>query len=124
MANNGIDEFGCFTLMAGLRENTSLRNLVLDGNPLGVQGGRILIKVATLLGHRLTMSAMNCDFNIHNSNFVFNINGKVLLWQQFHLLLTILVFLNVFLFVLFCACVSLTVAFIAIMLCVSCRALW
>jgi hypothetical protein len=37
VANNGIDEFGCFTLMAGVRENASLRNLVLDGNPLGVQ---------------------------------------------------------------------------------------
>lgn len=37
MANNAIDEFGCFTLMAGLRENQSLRNIVLDGNPLGVQ---------------------------------------------------------------------------------------
>lgn len=49
---------------------------MLDGNPLGVQGGRILIKVATELGIRLTMSAKNCDFNIHNSNFVFNINGK------------------------------------------------
>ena len=75
VANNGIDEFGCFTLMAGLRENLSLRNIVLDGNPLGVQGGRILIKVATALGNRLTISAMNCDFNIHNSNFKFNING-------------------------------------------------
>ena len=37
VANNAIDEFGCFTLMAGLRENKSLRNIVLDGNPLGVQ---------------------------------------------------------------------------------------
>ena len=37
VGNNGIDEFGCFTLMVGLRENKSLRNLVLDGNPLGVQ---------------------------------------------------------------------------------------
>jgi hypothetical protein len=56
-----------------------VRNIVLDGNPLGVQGGRILIKVATALGHRLQMSAKNCDFSIHNSNFVFNINGEALL---------------------------------------------
>jgi hypothetical protein len=56
-----------------------VRNIVLDGNPLGVQGGRILIKVATALGHRLQMSAKNCDFSIHNSNFVFNINGELLL---------------------------------------------
>lgn len=75
VANNGIDEFGCFTLLAGMRENASLRNVILDGNPLGVQGGRILIKVATALGHRLQLSAKNCDFSIHNSNFVFNING-------------------------------------------------
>jgi hypothetical protein len=40
-----------------------------------LQGGRILIKVATALGNRLSMSAKNCDFSIHNSNFVFNING-------------------------------------------------
>jgi hypothetical protein len=29
VANNGIDEFGCFTLLAGLRENTSVSVLVL-----------------------------------------------------------------------------------------------
>jgi hypothetical protein len=37
VANNGIDEFGCFTLMSGIRENSSVVKLVLDGNPLGVQ---------------------------------------------------------------------------------------
>jgi hypothetical protein len=47
VANNGIDEFGCFTLLAGLRENTSLRNIVLDGNPLGVQV-RVLAVLAVL----------------------------------------------------------------------------
>lgn len=35
-----------------------------------------MIKVATALGNRLSMSAKNCDFNIHNSNFKFNINGR------------------------------------------------
>jgi hypothetical protein len=29
VANNGIDEFGCFTLLAGLRENTSVSVPVL-----------------------------------------------------------------------------------------------
>lgn len=45
MGNNGIDEFGCFTLMVGLRENKSLRNLVLDGNPLGVQVSWVLVLI-------------------------------------------------------------------------------
>jgi hypothetical protein len=31
VANNGIDEFGCFTLLAGLRENTSVSVPVLCG---------------------------------------------------------------------------------------------
>lgn len=45
VANNAIDEFGCFTLMAGLRENKSLRNIVLDGNPLGVQVRKVYVSV-------------------------------------------------------------------------------
>jgi hypothetical protein len=53
------------------------------------QGGRILIKVATALGNKLSISAKNCDFSIHNSNFVFNINGTQ---QQHHLILSLCCF--------------------------------
>lgn len=38
-----------------------------------------MIKVATALGNKLAISAKNCDFGIHNSNFLFNINGKALI---------------------------------------------
>lgn len=43
LANNGIDEIGCVALMAAyLRENGTLKNLNLDGNPLGEEVGRVL----------------------------------------------------------------------------------
>jgi hypothetical protein len=64
VGNNGIDAIGCFTLLVGLRENSSLRELSLDGNPIGEQGARILMKLVACEGHRLKISSKNCDFNV------------------------------------------------------------
>lgn len=76
IANNGIDAIGCFTLFVGLRENDGLSELILDGNPIGEQGARVMMKVATEQGDRLQISAKNCDFNILSSDVKFRLNGK------------------------------------------------
>jgi Ran GTPase-activating protein (RanGAP) involved in mRNA processing and transport len=73
IANNGIDTIGCFTLFVGLRENKSLSEINIDGNPIGEQGARILMKTVAYEGHRLKISANNCDFNIKSSNSKFNL---------------------------------------------------
>lgn len=75
LANNSIDAIGCFTLCVGARENTSLEFMNLDGNPLGEQGGRILMKLAASDGHRLSISAVKCDFLIRSETKL-KINGK------------------------------------------------
>jgi hypothetical protein len=76
VANNGIDTIGCFTLLVGIRENSSLRELNIDGNPIGQQGARILMKTAAYEGYRLKISAKNCDINIKGSDVKFNLECK------------------------------------------------
>jgi hypothetical protein len=71
-----------------------------------MQGGRILIKVATSLGNRLTFSAKNCDFNIHNSHFKFNLIGMCL-FSGAILLFVILIALFITFFSIGVYCVAL-----------------
>lgn len=77
LANNGIDAIGSFTLFVGLRQNKSVSSLIVDGNPIGEQGARMLMKVAANDGQRLEISAKNCDFAVKNGDVKFNIDGKV-----------------------------------------------
>lgn len=76
LANNGIDAIGTFTLLVGLRENQSVRRLVIDGNPIGEQGARMLMKLAASDGHRLDVSAKNCDFAIQCNDIKFRVDCK------------------------------------------------
>lgn len=75
LANNGIDAVGAFTILVGSRENPTLSSLNLDGNPVGEEGGRMLVKVAASDGHRLDISAANCDFTISTANLKFKAGG-------------------------------------------------
>lgn len=43
----------------------TLKSLILDGNPVGEEGGRIIVKLAAAEGHRLDISSENCDFTIN-----------------------------------------------------------
>lgn len=69
LGNNNIDVFGCFTIFVGMRENKSLRQIIMDGNPIGDQGARMLMRLAASEGHRLVISTLNCDFSISNKKF-------------------------------------------------------
>lgn len=74
LSNNSIDAVGCFTLVVGVRESPSLKFIDLDGNPIGQQGGRMLIKLAKCHGTKVTFSANNCDVTVKSSEVVFKID--------------------------------------------------
>lgn len=76
IANNGIDGIGAFTLFVGVRENNSLLSLNMDGNPVGDLGGRMLVELAVHVGHRMQLSAKNCDFQIKTSDVKFSFSGE------------------------------------------------
>ena len=76
LCNNSIDVIGCFTLIVGAKENKYLKFLDLDGNPIGEQGGRMLMKLAKLHGARLKFSANRCDLTVRSTDLIFKIHGK------------------------------------------------
>lgn len=43
LANNAIDCIGAVTLAVGLRENATLHEVILDGNPIGEQGKSVAL---------------------------------------------------------------------------------
>ena len=81
LASNGLDATACFTLSIGARENKSLKSLVLDGNPIGEQGGRIIMALVLSRGELLSVSANNCDLSIKCSHVVFNKKNPVGLYE-------------------------------------------
>eukprot|EP01038_Epipyxis_sp_PR26KG_P009185 gene9185-12389_t len=74
IAHNGIDAAGCFTLLVGIRENKSIQTFIIDGNPMGEEGARMLVRLAKSDGSRLKISAKVCDFTV-KSNSVKNLNA-------------------------------------------------
>lgn len=71
LSNNSIDAIGCFTIVVGAREHPALKFIDLDGNPVGEQGGRMLMKLAKYHGYRIRFSAFRCDFSIHSNDVIF-----------------------------------------------------
>jgi Ran GTPase-activating protein (RanGAP) involved in mRNA processing and transport len=66
---NAIDSVGVMTLSVGMCENHSLERVILDGNPLGEQGARAMMRVICYTGHRLHISAQNCDIFMKNHKY-------------------------------------------------------
>jgi hypothetical protein len=91
IANNGIDTIGCFTLFVGLKENKSLCEINIDGNPIGEQGARILMKTVAFEGHRLTISAKNCDISIKSGQTKFHLEGDCFSRKALSFLLALLI---------------------------------
>ena len=76
LSNCSIDVVGCFTLIVGIREHKKIKWVDLDGNPIGEQGGRMLMKLAKINGSRVKFSTNRCDFAIKSSDVILKINGK------------------------------------------------
>ena len=67
LENNNIQGSGCFTICIGMLENLSLKNVCLDNNPFSELGAAILMKLPLAVGHRVKISAKNCNF--HKKNY-------------------------------------------------------
>ena len=56
LANNGINFTACFAICVAIEENFSLKQVKMDGNPIGEGGGRILMQIPFSVGkHYLYM---------------------------------------------------------------------
>jgi len=72
LANNGINFTACFAICVAIEENLSLRQVQMDGNPIGEGGGRILMQVPFSVGCRVKVSASRCNLMIKDSGSKFD----------------------------------------------------
>ena len=63
LGHNSIQGKGAFVLADCLSRNTSLLRLDLDGNPVGMQGGRALLR-AVCSGIKLVLHMQSCNFDL------------------------------------------------------------
>lgn len=66
----------CFAICVGIREGKSVRYLNIDGNPIGEAGARILMRLPTSCGSRVTFTARNCDLSMKQNGSWFNSTGS------------------------------------------------
>jgi Ran GTPase-activating protein (RanGAP) involved in mRNA processing and transport len=61
LTKNHINGRGAALIAEGLAENVNLQALVLDENPLGAVGGRLLIRASPKLNKERELSMLNCN---------------------------------------------------------------
>ena len=64
VSNNGLDARACFTLCIGVLEHPTLTKVMMDGNPVGMEGAKALMLVPLLAGDRVELSSAGCNINI------------------------------------------------------------
>ena len=64
LSHNGIGNRGACTLAGGLRFNHTLKHLQLNGNPLGVLGGRALMLTWNYAVKPRFISLQACHFDV------------------------------------------------------------
>ena len=75
LQNNNITSSGCFTICVGIEENTSLRSVCFDGNPIGELGAKVLMQLPCICGTRVSVSAARCNLTIkYEKDHLININ--------------------------------------------------
>ena len=67
VSNNGLDARACFTLCIGVLEHPALTKVIMDGNPVGMEGAKALMLVPLLAGDRVELSSAGCNINITTS---------------------------------------------------------
>ena len=68
VSNNGLDARACFTLCIGVLEHPTLTKVIMDGNPVGMEGAKALMLVPLLAGDRVELSSAGCNINITTSS--------------------------------------------------------
>jgi hypothetical protein len=67
LGHNSIQGKGAFVIADCLSKNTVLKKIDLDGNPVGAEGGRALLR-AVCSGIKLQLSFASCNFDISYNN--------------------------------------------------------
>jgi hypothetical protein len=70
IASNNLESTACFCVSVGLIENTTIRDVILDGNPIGVLGAKALMQVPLMVGRRIKLSASNCNIAITDAGLL------------------------------------------------------
>ena len=61
LAHNRIEEIGAFVIADGMDRNKTITQLVMDGNPVGQEGGRNLLRAIRELGDLRDISIRDCQ---------------------------------------------------------------
>ena len=61
---NKVKERGCICLADSLKNNESIKNLNMDGNPVGPTGGKALLKMIASDGNMRNISLDQCNFEV------------------------------------------------------------
>jgi hypothetical protein len=61
---NKVKERGSICMADGLQQNESIKNLNMDGNPVGPTGGRALLKMIASEGNMRNISLEHCNFEM------------------------------------------------------------
>jgi len=89
IGHNSIDSVGCFALCVGMKHNSTVSRLVIDGNNVGEQGSQIIAQTAaSSIVENLIISTVNCDFKAASVSSKFNLLGIV---PPYHSLIIIIV---------------------------------
>jgi hypothetical protein len=71
----------------GVRECRSIELLILDGNPIGEGGGRMLMTIPVTCGSRIRISCKNCDVTMVQPSCWFNRNGILIIYTYNNLII-------------------------------------
>lgn len=78
IGHNSIDSVGCFALCVGMKHNSTVSRLVIDGNNVGQQGSQIIAQTAaSSIVENLVISTVNCDFKAASASSKFNLLGNI-----------------------------------------------
>jgi Ran GTPase-activating protein (RanGAP) involved in mRNA processing and transport len=75
LAYCSIDAMGCITICSGIIENISLSKIILDGNPIGEQGGKALLLTTIFSINQVTISALKCNISLKDSKCWFDFDN-------------------------------------------------
>jgi Ran GTPase-activating protein (RanGAP) involved in mRNA processing and transport len=79
--NNNLTSSACFSICVGIEENFSLREVNLDGNPIGEFGAKILTQLPIVCGERVKVSAARCNLSLkYPKDSVFNFESPSALY--------------------------------------------
>ncbi len=72
VSNNNIDGIGCFCVAIACKNNTNIRSIKLDENPIGELGGRVMVELVRDYGDKMSISCRKCEISMHLADSIFS----------------------------------------------------